>query len=263
MPIRRRRSFSGMNLERGFLRLTFAVSLVFLVAGALVVGITGWEDRVAWNEATQPRTYDQPEVYVMHLGVVQFPPESTDQQIKDTLDRSAPSAIQKAMARATILRSLRSATRDYADLTDSELASKLLRDDPLKWSGLSDISIGVGLQVTLLPAVPPTAFRQAQGDQISHLYIGSSPNQASMLYTRGEAIKAAALSQARAVLVLRELASFYDSPRARPAPWSMARALVLVVVGAVALPWGLFFFLRWVARGFSGSSSESQRLMKP
>ena len=262
MPIKRRRSFSRMNLERGFLRVTLAVSLVLLVAGALIVGITGWEERVAWNEATQRGVYAHPEVYVMHLGVVQFPPEFTDQQIKETLDRSAPAAIQKALARASILRSLRAASRDYADLTDSELASKLVGSDPLKWSGLSDVSIGVGLQVTLLPVVPPTLFRQAPGDRISHLYIASSSSQPSMLSTRGQAIKAAASSQEGAVLVLRELANFYDSPRPRPAPWSVSRALALVAFGAVVVPWGLFFFLRWVARGFSGPS-ESRRLMKP
>ena len=262
MPIKRRRSFSGMNLERGFLRVTFAVSLILLVAGTLVVGLMGWEEKKAWNEATQARTYDHPEVYVMRLGVVLFPPEFTDQQIKEELDRSAPSAIQKAMTRGNILRSLRGASRDYADLTDAQLASKLLSSDPLKWSALSDIVIGDGLQVILLPVVPPTLFHLASGDHISHLYIAPSPSQGSMLYTRGQAIKAAVSSDGKAVLGLRDLANFYDSPRARAAPFSVSRALALVAFGTVALPWGLFFFFRWVARGFS-STDESRRLMKP
>jgi hypothetical protein len=249
MPIKRRRSFSETNLERIFLRVTFAVSLVLLVAGALIVGMIGWEEKKAWNEATKAKTYDHPEVYVMDLGVVRFPPESTDQQIKEELDRSAPPAIQKAVTRGTILRSLRAANRDYADLTDSQLASKLLSSDPLKWSTVSDVEIGDGLQITLLPVVPPTLFRLVPGDHISHLYIASSPNQVSMLYTRGQAIKAAASSEGKAVLVLQALANFYDSPRVRPAPFSVPRALALVASGAVALPWGLFFFLRWVARG--------------
>jgi hypothetical protein len=251
-----------MNLERGFLRVTFAVSLILLVSGALVVGLMGWEEKKAWNEATQARTYDHPEVYVMRLGVVLFPPEFTDQQIKEELDRSAPSAIQKAMTRGNILRSLRAANRDYADLTDSQLASKLLSSDPLKWSALSDIVIGDGLQITLLPVVPPTLFRLTPGDHISHLYIASSPGQVSILYTRGQAIKAAASSEGKAMIGLQDLATFYDSPRARPAPFSVSRALALVASGAVALPWGLFFFLRWVARGFS-STYESRPLTKP
>jgi hypothetical protein len=242
-----------MNLEHVFLRVTFAVSLILLIAGTVIVGIIGWEEKNAWNEATHSRTYDDPEVYVMDLGVVRFPPESTDQQIKEELDRSAPSAIQKAMTRGTLLRSLRAANHDYVDLTDAELASKLVSSDPLKWSALSDIVIGDGLQITLLPVVPPALFRLASGDHISHLFIASSPSHVSMLYTRGQAIKAAASSDGRAALILQDLANFYDSPRARPAPFSVSRALALVAAGAVGLPWGLFFFLRWVARGFSRS----------
>jgi hypothetical protein len=231
------------------------LSLVLLLTGTLIVWAVWSEQKTEWNEATRSRTYDHPEVYVMHLGVVQFPAGSTDQQIKDELDRSAPAAIQKAETRGAILRSLRTANRDYADLTDAQLASKLLSSEPLEWAALSDVAMGDGVKVTLSPAVPPSLFRLAPGDQISHLYLASTPGQSSMLYTRGQAIKALASSEEQAVLAFQDLATFYDSPRGRPAPFSLLRALALVIAGSVALPWGLFFSLRWGARSFSRSVS--------
>jgi hypothetical protein len=90
-----------------FRRVTLGISLVLLLAAAFMVGVVWSEQKTEWDEATRSRTYDHPGVYVMHLGVVQFPPGSTDQQIKEELDRSAPTAIQKAATRSAILRSLR------------------------------------------------------------------------------------------------------------------------------------------------------------
>src|SRR6267142_1587647 len=127
-----------MNLARVLRRVTLVVSLGLLVLGALIVGLVWWEEKNTWSEATHSRSYDHAEVYVMNLGVVRFPRGSTDQQIKDELDRSAPSA-----------------------------------------------------------------------------------SQSSTLYTRGQAIVAAASSEGNALLVLQDLATYYDSPRARAAPFAL------------------------------------------
>jgi len=251
--LRKRRHASRTNLEAVFRRVTIGVSLVFLLAGALVVGMVWSEQKSVWNEATRSRTYDHPEVYVMQLGVVQFPPGFTDRQIKEELDRSAPAAIEKAGTRGAMLRSLRFANPEYAALTDSQIASRLLNSDPPAWAALSDVTIGDGMNVTLLPVVPPSLFHLAPGGDISHLYVVSLPGQPSMLYTRGQAMKAVASSEGRAVLVYENLATFYDSPRARPAPVSLLRALALVALGSVALPWGAFFFGRLMARRFTST----------
>jgi hypothetical protein len=64
-----------------------------------------------------------------------------------------------------------------------------------------------------------------------------------MLYTRGQAMKAVASREARAVLVYEDLANFYDSPRPRPARSRFhPAALAVAVLGSVALPWGAFIF---------------------
>jgi hypothetical protein len=249
MPKKRR------HLESVLRRVTLGVSLVLLIAGVLIVGAVWSERKTEWNEATGKRTYDHPEVYVMHLGVVQFPPGSTDQQIKGELDRSAPAALEKAATRSAILRSLRIANPEYAVLTDSQISIGLLSKDPLEWSALSGVVIGEGTTVTLLETVLPSLFHLAPGDRISHLYLAASPGQSSMLYTRGQAMKAVAFSDGGAALVLEDLAAFYDSPRPRPAPFSLSRALALVTVGAVGLPWGTFFFLGWLVGGGSGTVS--------
>ena len=191
----------------------------------------------------------------MQLGVVQFPPGFTDQQIKEELDRSAPAAIEKAATRGATLRSLRFANPEYATLTDSQIATKLLDSDPTAWSALSDVAIGDGLTVTLLPVAPPSLFHLAPGGEISHLYVASSAGQSSMLYTRGQAMKAVASSEGRAVLVYENLATFYDSPRPRPAPFSLPRALAFVALGSLALPWGVFFFGRLIAQGVGNAVS--------
>jgi hypothetical protein len=191
----------------------------------------------------------------MYLGVVQFPPRFTDQQIKEELDRSAPAAIEKAATRGATLRSLRFANPEYAALTDSQIASRLFNSDPSAWSALSDVAIGDGMKVALLPVAPPSLFHLAPGGDISHLYVGSSPGQSSMLYTRGQAMKAVAFSEGRAILVYESLATFYDSPRARPAPFSLLRALAIVALASLALPWGVFFFGRLIAQGIGNSVS--------
>lgn len=255
MPRKRRHASSRANLERVFRRVTAGVSLVVLLAGAFIVGVVWSEQKTEWNEATRSRTYHHPEVYVMHLGVVQFPPGLSDQQIKEELDRSAPVAIEKAATRRAALQSLRFSNPEYAQLTDSELASRLLSSDPLAWSALADEVIGNGATVTLLPTVAPSLFHLAPGGDISHLYIASSPGQPSMLYTRGQAMKAVASSEGRAILVYEDLATFYDSPRARPAPFSLPRALALVALGSLSVPWGVFFFGRLVARSFARTVS--------
>ena len=233
--------------------MTIGVSLVLFLASALVVGMVWSEQKSVWNEATRSRTYDHPEVYVMQLGLVQFPPGFTDRQIKEELDRSAPAAIAKAVTRGAMLRSLRFANPEYAALTDSQIASRLLNSDPPAWSALSDVAIGDGMNLTLLPVVPPSFFHLAPGRDISHLYVVSSPGQSSMLYTRGEAMRAVASSEGSAVLVYENLATFYDSPRARPAPFSLLHALALVALGSVTLPWGAFFFGRLMARRFTST----------
>ena len=187
----------------------------------------------------------------MRLGVVQFTSGFTDQQIKEELDRFATAAIEKAVTRSAMLRSLRFANPDYAPFTDSELASRLVNNDPAAWSGLKDVVIGDGARVTLLPATPPSLFHLAPGDNISHLYVAASPGHPSMLYTRGQAMKAVASSEGTAVAVYQDLATFYDSPRARPAPFSLLRALALAALVSAALPWGVFCLGRWVARSFA------------
>ena len=194
----------------------------------------------------------------MHLGVVRFPSGSTDPQIKDALDRFAPLAIQKAMTRASLLRSFRADNPNYVAVTDEQLATSLLNSDPLKWSDVSEVAITNDVHIALLPVNPPTLFHLARGDHISHLYIASSSSESSIFYTRGQFIKALASAEAKAMLVLQDLAIFYDSPRARPAPFSLLRAGALVASGAVAVPWGLFFLLLWVSRYFShGAISDS------
>jgi len=234
--------------------VTGGVSLVVLLAGALIVGVVWSEQRAEWNEATRSRTFDHPGVYVMHLGIVQFPPGFTDQQIKEELDRSAPAAIEKAARRGAVLQSLRFSHPEYAQLTDSELASRLLSSDPPAWSALADVVIGDGATVTLLPTAAPSLFHLAPGGDISHLYVASSPGQPSMLYTRGQAMQAVSSSEGRAVLVYEDLATFYDSPRARPAPFSLLPVLALVALGSLAVPWGVFLFGRLVARSFASTA---------
>jgi len=240
-----------MNLERAFQRMTWVISLAILVIGGFGVMHMWWEETTAWNEATRPGRSDHLGIYVEHLGVVQFPLQFTDQQIKEDLDRTASGAIEKAGRRTSALLSLREGYPEYAHLTDSGLADKLLSSDPVKWSALSEVTVGDGRRVTLLSEIPPTYLKRAQGDHISHLYSPSSSSHGSMLYTRAQALKAEASGQKVAAAIFRELERYYDSPRPGPIPFSTSGPLAIIVVALASLPWGAFFVIRWIVRRFS------------
>jgi hypothetical protein len=253
MPLRRRRR---ITLERGFRRVAWALSVSILVIGVLAVAYTWQEERAAWEEATRPTLSSYLDVYVSQLGVVRFPLQSTDQEIKEALDRSAPAAIEKGLKRRSALRSLRAAHREYANLTDAQIASNLLGTDPGKWAALADVRIGDNLEVALLPVDPPGYLHREQGKHITHLYISAASGRASMLFTRVQALKAQAAGQREAGLILRDLGDYYDSPRPVPVPLSTSRPMAIVVLILVWVPWGVFFFGRWIARGFSSGKDE-------
>src|SRR5216683_2455303 len=221
MPLRRRRRFT---LERGFRRLAWALSLAILVVGVLAVAYMWREERTAWDEATRPTLSSYLDVYVAQLGVVRFPLQFSDQQIKEMLDRSAPAAIEKGLKRRSALRTLRAAHREFADLTDTQIAENLLGTDPGKWAALSDVKMGDNVEVTLLPADPPNYLQREAG------------------------------------LILRELGDYYDSPRPIPVPLSTSRPLAIVVLILVWLPWGVFFFGRWIVQGFASGQDETDHL---
>jgi hypothetical protein len=257
MPVRRRRR---INLERGFRRVALAASVVILVIGALAVAYTWLEERAAWDEATRPTLSSYLDVYVSELGVVRFPLHFTDQEIKEALDRSAPAAIEKGLKRRSALRSLRAAHRDYIDLTDTQIANNLLGAEPGKWAVLADVRIGDNLEVTLLPTDPPRYLHREPGRHITHLYIPSASNRASILLTRVQALKAQASGQREAGLIFRELGDYYDSPRPILVPLSTSRPMAILVLILLWVPWGVFFFGRWIVRGFSSGKDEADNL---
>jgi hypothetical protein len=257
MPLRRRRRF---HLERGFRRLAWALSMGILVIGVLAVAYTWLEERAAWDEATRPTLSRYLDVYVAQLGVVRFPLQYTDEQIKEALDRSSPAAIEKGLKRRSALRSLRAAHRGYAEQTDTQIANNLLTTDPGKWAALSDVKIDDNLEVTLLPTDPPSYLHREQGKHITHLYIPSASSRPSVLFTRVQVLKAEASGQREAGLILRDLGDYYDSPRPIPVPLSTSRPLAILVLILVWLPWGVFFFGRWIVRGFSSGKDEEDDL---
>jgi hypothetical protein len=229
--------------------MTWVVSLAILIIGGFGVIYMWWEETAAWNEATRPVPHDHLGIYVAQLGIVQFPRQSSEKQIKEELDRTASGAIEKAGQRASTLISLREGYPEYADLTDVELARKLLSSDPVKWSTLSDVMVGDGRHIELLPEIPPTYLKRARGDHISHLYSPSS-SQGSILYTRAQALKAEASGQKVAAAIFSELQRYYDSPRPGPIPFSTSAPLALIVLVLASLPWGAFFLIRWIVRRF-------------
>ena len=260
MPLVRKRR--RINLERGFRRVALAASVGILVLGAFAVAFVWQEERTAWDEATRPTLSSYHDVYVSQLGVVRFPLHFTDQQIKEALDRSAPAAIEKGQKRRSALRSLREAHREYADLADTQIASNLLSADPGKWAALSEVRLGDSLEVALLPAEPPRYLHREPGKTISHLYVPAASGRPSMLFTRGEVLKAQAAGHREAGLILRELGDYFDSPRPIPVPLSTSRPLAILVLILVWLPWGVFFFGRWLVRGFSSGKEEAEILQR-
>lgn len=77
----------SVNLERGFRRITWVVSITLFALGASFVVISWLDALDQWNRAWEPLPDGPTNVFVLGFGTVQFPSGFTEASLKEALDR--------------------------------------------------------------------------------------------------------------------------------------------------------------------------------
>lgn len=252
-----------MNAARGFWRVTLVVSVGVLIVGLVFVG-TLWQSAAAKWRAAERVESPRPIVYIADVGIATFPTTFREEQIRGMLESSSAS-ITTLRARVLALRAYRAQFPEYGDLTDEKLAAALLKKDPQAWSVLarSPTALPVDWELQTFPTIRDgrrsgvdAAFLSVAGGLVTHAYLpGLASGGPWMLYTRRAALRAEAsgiLSDEgrQALTELRRHTEFPPSPADSDSPlewWPFLAA----VFGAAVAPWGLFYILRWVGRGFA------------
>ena len=205
-----------MNLGRGFSRITWVVSIslfVFVLALTFLIG-GGVPKSDEWQNAGEPQPVGDPIVFTFFKGQNYILSEVSGGD-------KTPWEIQKE---------IKDALDKVAD-EDFEKADKLRKAE------------GEKLKVKL------------EGkDTISYIYFRSPGEGSSTLYSRKEILRAEAsdtLTRGEKAL-LADLRKTYNFPKSvsRYTFKDLVEWGATVILVSVIIPWGIFFLLRWIARGF-------------
>lgn len=218
-----------LNLERGFRRITWGVSMAVLTIGGFLIVPDWWSALILWNQAGEPPSGDV-EVYVSDVDVfVTFPKDFTEAQVKDVLDKKTPQVADKA----------RGVKRP--PLTRDEL--RALSDDEL---------IALAQRVRK-PSLTVDELLDRVNHPITYIYQPPSATTPSVLYSRRAILQAEAesrLPQAIQTIVgeLRTTSQFPSPVRSPFGGWVISELFVLAL--CVTALWGVFFLVRWIVLGF-------------
>lgn len=248
-----------MNLERGFRRITWVVSLSLLGLGAFFVVPGWWSALDRWNRAGEPYPPGAPATHVLGFGLVEFPEGFNEAQVKKALDESAEK-LERVRSRFREVELynfyIQMAERDQLeDLT--EWPRSPLPKAWTKWEALVDLDRKALVRISK-PGTKDEAWPIAErliSKEVSHIYqpssIVSGPTP-SVLYSRKALLQAEAKGKlapdVQAALSGLRKSQQFPSPIKTPfAEWA---PLGLIAISVAAAPWGVFFVLRWILRGF-------------
>lgn len=210
-----------LNLERGFRRITWIISLGLFTVSALVTFFEWQTAKTLWNSAGESQPKGKPFVVyeidqVIHI--TSFSEDFTAKQIKESLDKEGK---QSVVPFAESLQKKHLTVRELLDATPE-------------------------------PYQPTTREKENLRDIFSYIYQFADDTHPSALYTQKVILQAEAqgtLSPEVETIVakLRSSGSF-PSPISEPfARWS---PFAVFTLGATLAPWIFFFLIRWIVRGF-------------
>lgn len=211
-----------MNLERGFRRLTWVVSIALFIPAMVFVVTIGRDRSDRWNRAGEPYPEGRLSVYEFGSGTMTtFARGTPEIEIKDALDNRSKVEIGGASFPRGMMK-------------------QVLRQEA---------------EGTLPPEKKAALEQLRRWDLTSFVYLPPSKAAPSALYSRKAILQAEArreLSQeAQAALAeLRRGFGFSPYPVEKPLSaleWVLHSGLAL---GVATIPWGVFLLLRWIVLGF-------------
>jgi hypothetical protein len=230
-----------MNVERGFFRLTAVVSALILLAGLGLAFFEWKNNREAWATALAPSDAELVKVFVSGLGMpVTFPASTPRSEMMNGLP-----VLEQTGFRLLGQSAKKTYPGSYDDIGDEDLGRKIAAK-------------GSEAIAALMPSYGYDAASE-KGRWIDYIYIGQRGNKPARLYSREEILRTwdelAADTphgipgdvdgDAFMLSIAHRLPDDVPSPPGRV----LAKGLGLAV-GAAAVPWVLFFILRWIVRGF-------------
>ena len=264
------------NFERGFRRITWVVSIAVLTIGAFLIVPDWWSALILWRKAGEP-LLGEVEVYVLGVDLsVTFPKDFPETQIKDILDGKPPDElINLARSKGFHVRP----PKALEDLRDEELlrlANKygvsVPPSKPLPESPKGE-TIGALLQEQKLQAKQPpprtlaedlglvpssskrsmTVYEILNPPTMAYIYQPPSGATPSVLYSQRVLLQSEAKGELSPEVkaILPVLRTNYRFPPLLVNPfggWIISELCVLAL--CIAIPWGVFFLVRWIALGF-------------
>lgn len=226
------------NLERGFWRVTWVMSVVLFLTGAAVTARHAWQEVDGWLRAGGPAPDGPPIVYAFG-NLAQFGAGSTPHLIREEIDGMLAGA-KKLLKESPALAGVKKA---HPALSNEDAAQFLAIS---RW----------------VERRRPTDRRgEMPADPVSFVYVGPK-DVPSAVYSRRALLHAEAQGElsgaAEAGLVDLRKRYGFSGPVTKPFSLDVFRFLGLTIV-AGALPWGLFLFGRWIAYGFKLNAPAEAR----
>lgn len=234
-----------VNLERGFRRITAILSLAIFIPGVLFA-LTWWfGERRAWTDALKQPDTESLVVRVVGKGDYVFGKRTTETEIVKGIEKllvASTAGGETSRKGYTVVEILGHATTEKDD--PSKLTPADEPYDPSKFVPVDE------------PYAPP----------VSYVYRPTTPDRPGHLYSVKELLE----GRASGTLPedVKETIDKLGAEKPSRLPWEswttkpvvfgvpgLAGALGLAT-GLAAVPWAVFFLLRWVFRGFAPDTAE-------
>ena len=252
-----------LNLERGFRRLTWLISIAVLIAGAVIIVPDWWATWTLWNQAGGTVSDDR--IVVVSGFHIKFSKDATEAKIKEALDRAQMAAARQKEPPAPAAAEEEDIPLSYFEQRYKELhAKKGKTPAPASSSDIPSLDEIRQIRASSdkerddllaqIRSVTPAQQLTHPVPNIAYVYQPSSGAAPSVLYSRKALLHAEAKDElapeTKAILTELRAVQLFPSPLRNPfGRWAISEFLELVLCASV--PWAVFFLVRWIVLGFT------------
>jgi len=255
-----------LNLERGFRRITAIVSLAILFPGILYA-LTWWfGERRAWTDALKQPDTESVVVCVADVGEFTFGKQAAETEIRKSIeDHLKLPIVQLEDATSSTRSDAKVSTASKKSISLEEIAARARAgspphakyetgDIPPSPPGYEEVTLPKtwGASTSTLPV--SYVYRPTTTDRPGHLYSVKELLEGHHSGTLPEDVKQTIASLGAEKPSRLPWNSWITKPVVFGV-FGLAGALGLAA-GLAAVPWAVFFLLRWVFRGFAPDTVE-------